>query len=121
MTGTYIRPLTDEGLGLSEIGGKGQSLARLASAGLPVPNGFHVTTAAYNDFVVRHHLEDSIEAQLATIEESADEVPDDVASTIAALFTDHEIQPEIATGVLQAYHELGSLAVAVRSSATAED
>ena len=121
MTATYIRPLTDEGLGLSEIGGKGQSLARLASAGLPVPNGFHVTTAAYNDFVARHHLEDSIEAQLATIEESADEVPDDVASTIAALFTDHEIQPEIATGVLQAYHELGSLAVAVRSSATAED
>ena len=121
MTATYIRPLTDEGLGLSEIGGKGQSLARLASAGLPVPNGFHVTTAAYNDFVVRHHLEDSIEAQLATIEESADEVPDDVASTIAALFTDHEIQPEIATGVLQAYHKLGSRAVAVRSSATAED
>ena len=121
MTATYIRPLTDEGLGLSEIGGKGQSLARLASAGLPVPNGFHVTTAAYNDFVARHHLEDSIEAQLATIKESADEVPDDVASTIAALFTDHEIQPEIATGVLQAYHKLGSLAVAVRSSATAED
>jgi len=86
-----------------------------------VPNGFHVTTAAYNDFVARHHLEDSIEAQLATIEESADEVPDDVASTIAALFTDHEIQPEIATGVLQAYHKLGSRAVAVRSSATAED
>ena len=121
MTATYIRPLTDEGLGLSEIGGKGQSLARLASAGLPVPNGFHVTTAAYNDFVARHHLEDSIEAQLATIKESADEVPDDVASTIAALFTDHEIQPEIATGVLQAYHKLGSLTVAVRSSATAED
>jgi len=121
MTATYIRPLTDEGLGLSEIGGKGQSLARLASAGLPVPNGFHVTTAAYNDFVARHHLEDSIEAQLATITESADEVPDDVASTIAALFTDHEIQPEIATGVLQAYHKLGSLTVAVRSSATAED
>jgi len=121
MTATYIRPLTDEGLGLSEIGGKGQSLARLASAGLPVPNGFHVTTAAYNDFVARHHLEDSIEAQLATIEESADEVPDDVASTIAALFTDHEIQPEIATGGLQAYHKLGSLTVAVRSSATAED
>jgi rifampicin phosphotransferase len=121
MTATYIRPLTDEGLGLSEIGGKGQSLARLASAGLPVPNGFHVTTAAYNDFVARHHLEDSIEAQLATIKESADEVPDDVASTIAALFTDHEIQPEIATGVLQAYHKLGSRAVAVRSSATAED
>ena len=28
---------------------KGQSLARLASAGLPVPHGFHITTAAYDD------------------------------------------------------------------------
>jgi rifampicin phosphotransferase len=56
MTATYIRSLADEGLGLSEIGGKGQSLARLASAGLPVPDGFHITTAAYDDFIAAHHL-----------------------------------------------------------------
>ncbi len=60
MAATYIRALADEGLGLSEIGGKGQSLARLASAGLPVPNGFHITTAAYVDFIAEHHLEDAI-------------------------------------------------------------
>jgi rifampicin phosphotransferase len=59
---TYIRPLADEGLGLSEIGGKGQSLARLASAGLPVPNGFHITTAAYDDFVAENDLENPIKA-----------------------------------------------------------
>ena len=29
------------------VGGKGLSLARLAGAGLPVPPGFCVTTAAY--------------------------------------------------------------------------
>jgi hypothetical protein len=51
MTATYIRSLADEGLGLSEVGGKGQSLARLAAAGLPVPDGFHITTAAYEDFI----------------------------------------------------------------------
>ena len=51
MTATYVRALADEGLGLPEIGGKGQSLARLALAGLPVPDGFHITTAAYTDFV----------------------------------------------------------------------
>ncbi len=67
MAATYIRSLADEGLGLSEIGGKGQSLARLASAGLPVPNGFHITTAAYLDFIAAHHLEDAIKAQLVTV------------------------------------------------------
>ena len=55
MAATYIRSFADEGLGLSELGGKGQSLARLASAGLPVPNGFHITTGAYLDFVGEHH------------------------------------------------------------------
>ena len=38
MMTAYVRSLADEGFGLSEIGGKGQSLARLASAGLPVPD-----------------------------------------------------------------------------------
>ena len=60
MPATYIRSLADEGLGLSEIGGKGQSLARLASAGLPVPDGFHITTAAYDDFIADHHLQDRL-------------------------------------------------------------
>ena len=121
MTATYIRSLADEGLGLSEIGGKGQSLARLASAGLPVPNGFHITTAAYHDFVAHHHLEGPMQAQLATVTDPADEATGRVGSAITALFTDHEIPAEIAADVLRAYHQLGSPPVAVRSSATAED
>ena len=71
MAATYIRTLDDEGLGLSEIGGKGQSLARLASAGLPVPNGFHITTAAYDDFVADNRLDDPIKAQLAAVNDPA--------------------------------------------------
>jgi rifampicin phosphotransferase len=121
MTATYIRSLADEGLGLSEIGGKGQALARLASAGLPVPNGFHITTAAYRDFVARHLLEGPIRTQLATIPDPSDESTGRVAAAIHALFTDREIQAEIAADVLRAYHQLGSPPVAVRSSATAED
>jgi rifampicin phosphotransferase len=115
MTATYIRLLDDEGLGLSEIGGKGQSLARLASAGLPVPNGFHITTAAYNEFVSQHHLEEMIKAQLVTGETAGQ------AAAIAALFAERDIPPKIAAAVLWAYHRLGSPRVAVRSSATAED
>jgi phosphoenolpyruvate synthase/pyruvate phosphate dikinase len=41
---------------LERVGGKGASLARLAAAGLPVPPGFHITTAAYRRFVNENHL-----------------------------------------------------------------
>src|SRR5687767_6905938 len=121
MTATYIRPFADEGLGLSEIGGKGQSLARLASAGLPVPNGFHITTAAYDDFITENDLEDQIKAQLATLSNPAPEAIDQVASAIAELITSHEIPLAIAADVERAYQQFGLLPVAVRSSATADD
>jgi rifampicin phosphotransferase len=120
-TTTYIRVLADEGLGLSEIGGKGQSLARLVSAGLPVPNGFHITTAAYDDFIAENHLGDPIKAQLATISDPANQATDQVASSVASLITSQEIPSEMAADIARAYRQLGSPRVAVRSSATAED
>src|SRR5438067_2247064 len=42
---------------LERVGGKGVSLARMAAAGLPVPPGFHVTTAAYRRFVAANDLQ----------------------------------------------------------------
>ena len=121
MAATYIRSFADEGLGLSELGGKGQSLARLASAGLPVPNGFHITTGAYLDFVGEHHLEEAIKAQLATVSDLANQATDQAASAIAALITGRKIPSAMAADILRAYQRLGSPPVAVRSSATAED
>ena len=119
MTARYTCPLDEEGLGVSEIGGKGQSLARLASAGLPVPQGFHITTAAYDAFVAGHDLTSRITALLGN--PAAGETPDHAADSIAVLFADHKIPRQIAAEVLGAYHRLGSPPVAVRSSATAED
>jgi phosphohistidine swiveling domain-containing protein len=120
MNAPYVRDLADEGLGLSELGGKGQSLARLASAGVPVPNGFHITTGAYDNFVAAHGLKGPLAEQLATPNQSA-EPTDRAASAIAAQFAEHEIPAEIAAEVTRAYHQLGSPPVAVRSSATTED
>ena len=37
----------DEPGSLAELGGKGEGLARLTAAGLPVPAGFVLTTAAF--------------------------------------------------------------------------
>ena len=49
----YVLALADPRATLEVVGGKGASLARLAAAGLPVPDGFHVTTAAYQRFVAQ--------------------------------------------------------------------
>jgi rifampicin phosphotransferase len=62
LSSAYVMALDDRGADLAAAGGKGASLAALARAGLPVPPGFHVTTAAYRHFVERHGLQDRIVA-----------------------------------------------------------
>jgi phosphoenolpyruvate synthase/pyruvate phosphate dikinase len=57
---TIILPLADVSARLSHVGGKGASLARMAAAGLPVPPGLHVTTAAYRRFVEENGLQEQI-------------------------------------------------------------
>ena len=64
MTPKYVLPLADSQAMLEIVGGKGASLARLTAAGLPVPGGFHVTTAAYNQFVAENNLQPRILAAL---------------------------------------------------------
>ncbi|CAM4169122.1 PEP/pyruvate-binding domain-containing protein [Kibdelosporangium persicum] len=51
MTHPLILSLHHPAADLASVGGKGASLARLAQAGLPVPQAFFVTTSAYRDFV----------------------------------------------------------------------
>src|SRR5689334_6512901 len=72
---------------LPAVGGKGLSLALLTTAGLPVPPGFCLTTAAHRRLRGRRLDED----------------------------------PSLTAALAEAYRRLGGGAVAVRSSATAED
>jgi rifampicin phosphotransferase len=66
MTGpVFTLPLADRGAVLEVAGGKGAWLARLAAAGLPVPEGFHLTVAAYRQFVAANGLQPVIESALA--------------------------------------------------------
>jgi len=52
----YILSLGNRRATLETVGGKGASLAQLLRAGMPVPGGFHVTTAAYERFVAENNL-----------------------------------------------------------------
>ena len=50
MPKNYIAWLNDHDADISNIGGKGASLARLATSGFPVPPGFTLTAQAYIEF-----------------------------------------------------------------------
>ncbi|TME00673.1 MAG: phosphoenolpyruvate synthase [Chloroflexi bacterium] len=112
---------------MEQVGGKGASLARMAAAGLPVPPGFHITTAAYRRFVTENGLQEKILAAVSGV--SAAVTADQPASLeeasrqIGRLFANSVMPDDIAEAIRQAYAELGGddLPVAVRSSATAED
>ena len=101
-----VLPLDDAAADLATVGGKGASLARMARAGLPVPRAFHVTTAAYRAFVASFR----------------DEIDPADPEHAQALFARQEVPTSVAEEIRLAYAALGGdVAVAVRSSATAED
>jgi phosphohistidine swiveling domain-containing protein len=123
MTHIYVLPLNDTQAVLETVGGKGASLARLSNAGLPVPGGFHVTTAAYRQFVAENDLQPRILAALESVDPAQPATLETASQTIREMFSQGEMPPAIAGAIAQAYASLAgeSPHVAVRSSATAED
>lgn len=123
MPATYILPLADAQATLATAGGKGASLAQLAAANLPVPDGFHITTAAYREFVAANHLQPAILNALQSVDTAQPQTLATAAQTIAARFHQAKTPPAIAEAIARAYARLpgDNPAVAVRSSATAED
>ena len=121
---SFVLPLNDGAATLAQVGGKGAALARMAAAGLPVPPGFHITTAAYREFVTAHRLQEQILAAAASISPDQPATLEEASEQIKRLFVRNIMPDEIADAIRQAYADLGGsgdLAVAVRSSATAED
>jgi phosphohistidine swiveling domain-containing protein len=120
-----VLPLSDPGATLESVGGKGAALAEMIRAGLPVPDGFHVITAAYRAFVEENVLEPAILAALEAADLDKPASLETASRTIAGLFSRGQIPPEIAGAIAQAYEGLEGraqfIAVAVRSSATVED
>jgi rifampicin phosphotransferase len=118
-----ILALDDVSATLELVGGKGASLARMARADLPIPPGFHITTAAYRRFVADNRLQEQIIAAVSSVASDQPATLEAAAKQIASLFSTNAIPDDIVAAILQAYSKLegGEQAVAVRSSATAED
>jgi rifampicin phosphotransferase len=126
---TCVLPLNSPLADLASAGGKGANLSRLARAGFPVPNGFLVTTCAYRAFVSSNRLEESILACLPAGTAASEPDPsalEAASENIRRLFNSGKMPEDLAAELLEAYTRLdgpavGEPAVAVRSSATAED
>ncbi len=119
----WIRRLDEiDAIALAEIGGKGADLARLVSAGLPVPPGFCITTRAF-----RRHVDDvaGFADLLADLEAlAADDVDGarSVGARARAWVIGRAIPEEVEAAIVRALEDAGpDHAYAVRSSATAED
>jgi phosphoenolpyruvate synthase/pyruvate phosphate dikinase len=117
----FILQLSDTDATIENVGGKGNSLAKLTQAGLSVPRGFHVTTQAYRQFVAANGLQSHIMAAMDTTDIARPASLEAASQQIAGLFAAAEMPKEIAEAIRFAYADLKGVPVAVRSSATAED
>jgi pyruvate,water dikinase len=106
---------------LAQAGGKGANLGELIKAGFDVPPGFVVTTAAYDLLLQANGLKAKIQQTLDALQIDNTTVVKRVSQQIQDTIQDARIPDLIIDSILEAYRQRGEIAVAVRSSATAED
>lgn len=101
-------------------GGKSVGLHRMLAAGLPVPPGFVVTTAAFDAVIGQ---DDNVRAAISTLRQCAPGVAlRDGANTVREAILACELPADFAQEIVEAWESITKNApVAVRSSATAED
>ncbi len=118
---SFVLTLSNPNATLEHVGGKGASLAKMLAAGLPVPDGFHVTTEAYRRFVAENKIQARILEKLRGIDPSDSNALENISKQISSFFAEGKTPPEITAAISEAYAALNNIPVAVRSSATAED
>jgi len=121
----WIRNLSElNRVDLPSAGGKAANLGVLIRGGMPVPAGFCVLTEACREAVRQNDLEGRIRGILAEVARPEPELLESAAEKIRALFLNCRVPAEVAEEIRAAYRALdpaADAAVAVRSSATAED
>ncbi|CAN5321542.1 phosphoenolpyruvate synthase [soil metagenome] len=110
------------------VGGKnaslGEMISRLAGAGVVVPGGFATTAAAYRDFISRNVLDERIADALEGLDVDDIDRLTDTGRRIRGWIADAPLPPQLEEEITRAWEEMSGgadIAVAVRSSATAED
>ena len=116
---------------LAQVGGKnsslGEMIGELSGLGVSVPGGFATTADAFKAFIAHNDLHARIYDKLATVD--VEDVPalTRAGAEIRGWVIDAPLQPDLDADIRAAYAKLctdagaSDIAVAVRSSATAED
>ncbi|MGK8741617.1 phosphoenolpyruvate synthase [Pseudomonas aeruginosa] len=114
---------------VEHVGGKnaslGEMISNLAGAGVSVPGGFATTAQAYRDFLEQSGLNDRIHAALDSLDVDDVNALAKTGAQIRQWVMEAEFPARLDSEIRQAFAALANgndnLAVAVRSSATAED
>ncbi len=125
----YVIPLEKlRNTDVSRVGGKnaslGEMIGHLTAAGVNVPGGFATTAQAFRDFLAQDGLDQRIHARLDSLDINDVNALADTGRTIRQWIVATPLPPELESAIVQAYETMqadGEHAVAVRSSATAED
>jgi len=115
---------------LDRVGGKnaslGEMISQLADLGVSVPAGFATTAQAFRDFLAQSGLGERINGRLDSLDVADVNELAAAGAEIRRWVTETPFQPELEGAIDEAWEQLcqaagGRPAVAVRSSATAED
>jgi pyruvate,water dikinase len=125
----YILKFSEIGINdINKVGGKNASLGEmynnLSPHGIRVSNGFAITTTAYKDFIEYNHLSFALNELMQLLDKKDFINLTEIGEKARKLLLDAKFPLDLQTEISDAYSclcEDKDLAVAVRSSATAED
>ena len=109
------------------VGGKGGNLGEMYNLGIPIPNGFVVTSHAYFQFIEDNNLKPLIKDVLKITDVDQPDQLQAASKKIRSLIRKAPIKQELSLEIMKAYKKLAgfgglkNIPVAVRTSATAED
>ena len=116
---------------LAQVGGKnsslGEMIGQLSELGVSVPGGFATTADAFKAFIAHNNLHARIYDKLATVDVEDVAALTKAGAEIRGWVMDAPLQPDLDADIRTAYKQMcddngvPDMAVAVRSSATAED
>lgn len=116
-----ILPFDSAEATLESAGGKGMNLARLTRAGFAVPPGFIISTDAYREFVSANRWLPAILSGVTELSAEDASALERASAQIRVAFSAGKMPEELDAAIRAAYADFENKAVAVRSSATAED
>lgn len=103
---------------VSELGGKGYSLAVLVNKGLNVPKGFSITSHAFLKYLAHNNLTGEIKTLTSEIDEGNFQ---EISKKTKNLLLSAEVPKEIVADVKENLNDLNVQYVSVRSSSVSED